>query len=75
MARGEKADFIIREDYGYGKAGSAPKIPGGATLKFEVRADQLQYFGRYLNKHWYSNFKVDCSSGGTVRLGWRGYFS
>eukprot|EP00300_Choanocystis_sp_HF-7_P042947 c9600_g1_i2.p1 GENE.c9600_g1_i2~~c9600_g1_i2.p1 ORF type:complete len:527 (+),score=162.25 c9600_g1_i2:43-1623(+) len=36
MKRGEKAIFTIRADYGYGDRGSPPKIPGGATLKFEV---------------------------------------
>lgn len=28
--------LTIRSDYGYGKTGSPPKIPGGATLNFEV---------------------------------------
>ncbi|GMS79069.1 hypothetical protein PENTCL1PPCAC_1244, partial [Pristionchus entomophagus] len=36
MQRGEKADFIIKAEYAYGAAGSPPKIPGGATLNFEV---------------------------------------
>jgi len=36
MKVGEKAMFTIRSDYGYGKSGSPPKIPGDATLKFEV---------------------------------------
>ncbi|CAD6189648.1 unnamed protein product [Caenorhabditis auriculariae] len=36
MTKGEKAVFTIRSDYGYGDAGSPPKIPGGATLIFEV---------------------------------------
>lgn len=36
MKRGEKADFVIRADYGYGKTGSPPKIPADATLHFEI---------------------------------------
>ena len=36
MKVGEKALLVIRSDYGYGDTGSPPKIPGGATLNFEV---------------------------------------
>jgi len=36
MSKGELAVFKIRSDYGYGDVGSPPKIPGGATLIFEV---------------------------------------
>ena len=36
MKRGEKALFTIKSDYGYGSAGSPPKIPGDATLVFEI---------------------------------------
>ncbi|CAL2047860.1 CBN-FKB-6 protein [Caenorhabditis brenneri] len=36
MTKGEVAEFTIRSDYGYGDAGSPPKIPGKATLIFEV---------------------------------------
>merc|ERR1712070_734308 len=36
MKVGEKAMLTINSDYGYGASGSPPKIPGGATLKFEV---------------------------------------
>lgn len=36
MKVGEKAMLTIRSDYGYGPQGSPPKIPGGATLNFEV---------------------------------------
>lgn len=36
MKKGEVAKLIIRSDYGYGDSGSPPKIPGGATLIFEV---------------------------------------
>jgi hypothetical protein len=36
MKRGEKAIFKIRSDYAYGTEGSGDKIPGNATLSFEV---------------------------------------
>merc|ERR1719217_128901 len=36
MHKGEKAELFCRADYAYGEQGSPPKIPGGATLKFEV---------------------------------------
>lgn len=36
MKVGEKAMLKIKSDYGYGDNGSPPKIPGGATLMFEV---------------------------------------
>lgn len=36
MRKGEKAMLTCRADYAYGDAGSPPKIPGGATLCFEV---------------------------------------
>lgn len=36
MKRGEKALLTIRADYGYGVDGSGDKIPGNATLLFEV---------------------------------------
>ena len=36
MKVGEKALLIITAEYGYGARGSPPKIPGGATLHFEV---------------------------------------
>ena len=36
MAPGELAELFCRADYAYGERGSPPKIPGGATLKFEV---------------------------------------
>lgn len=36
MAKGELAVFTIQSDYAYGENGSPPKIPGGATLVFEV---------------------------------------
>ena len=36
MTRGELSVFTIRSEYAYGSTGSPPKIPGGATLVFEV---------------------------------------
>ncbi|KAJ3274123.1 cytochrome P450 monooxygenase 9 [Terramyces sp. JEL0728] len=36
MRIGEKADLLIKAEYGYGAQGSPPKIPGGATLLFNV---------------------------------------
>ena len=36
MHRGEVAMLACRADYAYGEGGSPPKIPGGATLLFEV---------------------------------------
>uniref|UniRef100_A0A183CJ18 peptidylprolyl isomerase n=1 Tax=Globodera pallida TaxID=36090 RepID=A0A183CJ18_GLOPA len=38
MCRGELAQLECRADYAYGEAGSPPKIPGGATLLFDVKA-------------------------------------
>lgn len=36
MIKGEKSLLTIASDYAYGKNGSPPKIPGDATLEFEV---------------------------------------
>lgn len=36
MKKGEKAILTCKADYAYGESGSPPKIPGGATLNFEV---------------------------------------
>lgn len=36
MKKGEKCILRCSSDYGYGSHGSPPKIPGGATLNFEV---------------------------------------
>lgn len=36
MKVGERSVFTIESDYGYGDAGSPPKIPGGATLIFDI---------------------------------------
>ncbi len=42
MQLGEKADLVIKSDYGYGDSGSPPKIPGGATLIFTVELVQIE---------------------------------
>lgn len=34
--------YVVRSDYGYGDAGSPPKIPGGATLVFEIELLSFQ---------------------------------
>jgi len=49
MKKGEKAVLTIRSDYGYGDTGSPPKIPGKATLKFEV---ELLNFGPKPKEKW-----------------------
>ncbi|KAH9246098.1 hypothetical protein BASA81_016375 [Batrachochytrium salamandrivorans] len=36
MLIGEKASLLIAPEYGYGSQGSPPKIPGNATLLFDV---------------------------------------
>jgi len=36
MSVGEKATLTCSSDFGYGKQGSPPDIPGGATLVFDV---------------------------------------
>lgn len=36
MKVGELSKFVIKSNLGYGAAGSPPKIPGGATLVFEI---------------------------------------
>lgn len=49
MRKGERAELIIKSDYGYGAMGSPPKIPGGATLKFDV---ELIRFGPKPKEKW-----------------------
>jgi len=42
MAKGELAVFTIHSDYAYGDVGSPPRIPGGATLTFEVELFEFE---------------------------------
>jgi len=48
MKIGEVATFTIRADYGYGNAGSPPKIPGDATLIFEI--ELFSFHGEDISK-------------------------
>ena len=41
MKLGEKAEIIIKSQYGYGKIGAPPKIPGDATLIFTIEVIQI----------------------------------
>ena len=36
MIKGEKSLLTCKPEYGYGDKGSPPKIPGNATLQFEI---------------------------------------
>ncbi|XP_057316597.1 peptidyl-prolyl cis-trans isomerase FKBP2-like [Hydractinia symbiolongicarpus] len=42
MCEGEKRKLSIPSDLGYGDTGSPPKIPGGATLIFEVELVKIE---------------------------------
>lgn len=48
MKKGEKCILTCRPTYGYGENGSPPKIPGNATLQFEV--ELLSWKGEDLSK-------------------------
>jgi len=48
MKVGEKALFTISAEYGYGSAGSPPKIPGDATLVFEI--ELFDFHGEDISK-------------------------
>jgi len=48
MKIGEKSMFTIKADYGYGSAGSPPKIPGDATLVFEI--ELFEFHGEDVTK-------------------------
>jgi len=49
MKKGERAVLTIKSEYGYGERGSPPKIPGGATLLFDV---ELISFGPKKKEKW-----------------------
>lgn len=42
MCEGEKRKLVIPSDLGYGDRGAPPKIPGGATLTFEVELLKIE---------------------------------
>ena len=42
MCEGEKRKLVIPSDMGYGDRGAPPKIPGGATLVFEVELLKIE---------------------------------
>ncbi|XP_066026430.1 peptidyl-prolyl cis-trans isomerase FKBP2-like [Pocillopora verrucosa] len=42
MCEGEKRKLVIPSDLGYGDRGAPPKIPGGATLVFEVELLKIE---------------------------------
>ena len=48
MSVGEKAILVIKSEYGYGARGAGGKIPGGATLFFEVELLSLSGKGKDL---------------------------
>ena len=49
MKKGEKAILTCGADYAYGSSGSPPKIPGGATLNFEVGANLYSALSTFLH--------------------------
>ncbi|OHS99037.1 peptidyl-prolyl cis-trans isomerase, FKBP-type family protein [Tritrichomonas foetus] len=48
MKVGERSIFHIDSEFGYGESGSPPKIPGGATLVFDI--ELLSFHSSFKNK-------------------------
>ena len=46
MKKGAKAMVTCGSKYAYGDTGSPPKIPGGATLKFDVELVSFSSSGK-----------------------------
>lgn len=52
MKKGEKAILTCSAEYAYGSRGSPPKIPGGATLNFEVQDSPIEVVSENLSSKW-----------------------
>ena len=69
MKRGELSKFTIRGDYGYGEHGSPPKIPGNATLIFEI--ELFDFHGEDLSAS-SSKYKPKSRISGVANVSWLG---